>query len=894
MRRTIVVVGGLVLVLAAPAPGQETWPMQGRDQRHQGRSPVLGPAIPALEWSFDLDYRLQDNASPIVGPDGTVYQPSEGALYAIHPDGTLKWSFPTSSTRSAPALSPDGGVIYVYSGGFASSLHALDTASGTELWGFPIGTVSYASVTVGADGTIVIGDVGGRLFGIRPDGTEKWRWQDDPTSSCGIEAPAAIDALGRIYLAHNCWGLVSLDAEGNRRWIYQDGGFGGYGWPTPAIGPDGTIYVGGGADYGQSSARAIRPDGTLKWTSDDEDESAFFRGLALSADGSIVYRAKAGSIQALAAATGNLLWRGPSVDPAETFGGALALGGNGILYAVGYTNKKVYAFSAADGTPLWEYELNTYPFYWGPQSPALGPDGTLYVVASGTVPASGDIPGRLYAFAPPAPGVDLAITQSHDGDFFVGSPGVYGLRVVNVGAAITSGAITVTDILPAGLTFSSATGAGWSCTPSGQIVTCTHPGPLGSGGVLALALTTGVSGGAMPNVTNVATVSTPGDLSAANNSTSGPTAVHAQCVSGVSPSNASFDDLGGTGSTEVTTSSTCTWTAVATAPWINVTFGASGLGNGTVGYSVSSNNSTSSRTGAIRIGPLSFSITQTRQSCLVDVSLYTSTGAFDRSGGIGEIRVDAASGCSWSATPKAGWISILSGSSGTGAGTVTFSVAPNATGSARDSEIDFPYWGVNVWQDAVDCPPIPLVSGQTIQGALATTDCQSPMRGGSNNTHYADRYTFTASSGHRVAIALSSSELDSFLYLLAPNGYLEGVDNDGGGGQNARIPPESGFFRLPQGGTYVIEVTDGATVLGSTGAYTLSFENHDLVFQDDFEAGDLSAWSSSEPGEGGVDGEGATTPAPHRGAGKRAVPGTVPRTSQGEISALAVGSRSRR
>lgn len=123
------------------------------------------------------------------------------------------------------------------------------------------------------------------------------------------------------------------------------------------------------------------------------------------------------------------------------------------------------------------------------------------------------------------PVVDLSITKSHGGTFVAGSNGTYTLDVRNVGTAATSGAITVTDPLPTGLTFVSGTGAGWSCSAVGQTVTCTNAGPLAAGATSTITLTVAVSAGAIPSVTNTATVATPGDANPANDSASDPTTV---------------------------------------------------------------------------------------------------------------------------------------------------------------------------------------------------------------------------------------------------------------------------------------------------------------------------------------------------------------------------------
>ena len=80
------------------------------------------------------------------------------------------------------------------------------------------------------------------------------------------------------------------------------------------------------------------------------------------------------------------------------------------------------------------------------------------------------------------PGPDLTITKSHSGNFFQGQTGaIYTITVSNPGSAPTTGVVTVTDNVPAGLVPTSAAGAGWICNISGQDVTCTRSDPLATG-----------------------------------------------------------------------------------------------------------------------------------------------------------------------------------------------------------------------------------------------------------------------------------------------------------------------------------------------------------------------------------------------------------------------------
>ena len=128
------------------------------------------------------------------------------------------------------------------------------------------------------------------------------------------------------------------------------------------------------------------------------------------------------------------------------------------------------------------------------------------------------------------PNVDLSLTKSGPASFAVGSNGSYTLRVTNSAAATVEredNPIRVVDTLPAGLTFVSGTGTGWSCTAAAQVVTCTHPPILDPGQSLPdLTLTVAVGAAAFANVTNTAVVSSASfDSNAANNTASVTTSV---------------------------------------------------------------------------------------------------------------------------------------------------------------------------------------------------------------------------------------------------------------------------------------------------------------------------------------------------------------------------------
>ena len=63
----------------------------------------------------------------------------------------------------------------------------------------------------------------------------------------------------------------------------------------------------------------------------------------------------------------------------------------------------------------------------------------------------------------------------------------------------------------------------------------------------------------------------------------------------------------------------------------------------------------------------------------------------------------SASGCSWTTTEDVGWISITSGNSGSGDGTVTYSVLANTSSNPRSATITVAGQSHTVTQDGVSC-----------------------------------------------------------------------------------------------------------------------------------------------------------------------------------------------
>ncbi|HYO99254.1 MAG TPA: carboxypeptidase regulatory-like domain-containing protein, partial [Pyrinomonadaceae bacterium] len=102
-------------------------------------------------------------------------------------------------------------------------------------------------------------------------------------------------------------------------------------------------------------------------------------------------------------------------------------------------------------------------------------------------------------------------------------------------------------------------------------------------------------------------------------------------------------------------------------------------------------------------------------SCVTSV-LPTTPPSFNKDGGTGTITVTSAvPTCDWTSATNDGFIQITAGRTGAGTGTVTFTVAPNATSAARTGTINVAGRVVTITQDAQPAASA-SITGQVVDG----------------------------------------------------------------------------------------------------------------------------------------------------------------------------------
>lgn len=151
------------------------------------------------------------------------------------------------------------------------------------------------------------------------------------------------------------------------------------------------------------------------------------------------------------------------------------------------------------------------------------------------------------------------------------------------------------------------------------------------------------------------------------------------CAENASPSSAFFYSSGGAANFSVVAPSGCKWTPKASATWITVG-SHGGPGVGPLAIEVAANTG-KARTGSVTIGKDKITITQAASGC--SYTLSSNGLSFPQTGGPQSVGVTAGSGCEWVVSGLPEWLTVTSGGSGTGNGTVTLNAASNPFPGSR-------------------------------------------------------------------------------------------------------------------------------------------------------------------------------------------------------------------
>jgi hypothetical protein len=305
-----------------------------------------------------------------------------------------------------------------------------------------------------------------------------------------IAAPygLAIDASQNLYLSDITNNVVrKVDTSGNITTVAGNGtyGYSGDGGPATsaamrepwglAVDASGNLYI---ADRYNLRIRMVSNSGTI---------------TTVAGNGNCCYSGDGG------AATKAELYYPTGV----------AVDASGNLYIADIYNERIR--QVANGTITTVAGSGSYG-YSGDGSSAIGATfrypSAISVDAAGNVAVVDQNNNAVRLLTPAGAQPVLTIQSTHTGAFAPGQTGAaYSVTVSNgPGGAPTTGTVTVTEILPAGLTLTAMAGAGWKCSTA--TAACTRSDALnGASSYPAITVTVNVSAAAPGQLTNQASVS---------------------------------------------------------------------------------------------------------------------------------------------------------------------------------------------------------------------------------------------------------------------------------------------------------------------------------------------------------------------------------------------------
>ena len=234
-----------------------------------------------LLWSYQAELRPEVSfnrwfeGNVAIGFDGTLYAGNTNFLYyAIHPHGSLKWTYATGSNNwSQAAFGEDGSIFWGSTDTFIRSV----APDGKERWRTRTLGFIAASAALGSDGTVYIGSFDSNLYALNPKtGQVRWKF----ATGDHIYASVALDSDSRgqteaLYLTSTDGCCYALRPDGSLIWKFSTG-MPIRSSPVLGSGPEGSRIVYFGCGDGHLYALNAA-DGSLRWafdTTPDDPELA--------------------------------------------------------------------------------------------------------------------------------------------------------------------------------------------------------------------------------------------------------------------------------------------------------------------------------------------------------------------------------------------------------------------------------------------------------------------------------------------------------------------------------------------------------------------------------------------------------------------------------------------
>ena len=254
-----------------PSLADSPWPMNHHDPQSTGRSEYFGPSIGAIDWIVDS---LNMRSSISIGIDSSIYLPSQSSahdcFFSFRPNGELNWKLNNfddiifSDEVSTPLVAVDGTIYFT--GGHSGKVYAINP-NGTLKWEFQANFFIYQTgINLGLDGTLYFITANGELFALDANGHLKWTFKnDDFFAHLGSVLSFSPDGK-TLYIPGKSISLYSFNIQSQSiNWSFGTKTL----YAAPIVDDEGNIYVQSASmdfNNGENSLFCLKPDGSVKWS----------------------------------------------------------------------------------------------------------------------------------------------------------------------------------------------------------------------------------------------------------------------------------------------------------------------------------------------------------------------------------------------------------------------------------------------------------------------------------------------------------------------------------------------------------------------------------------------------------------------------------------------------
>jgi PKD repeat protein len=290
------------------------------------------------------------------------------------------------------------------------------------------------------------------------------------------------------------------------------------------------------------------------------------------------------------------------------------------------------------------------------------------------------------------------------------------------------------------------------------------------------------------------------------------------CSINVSSSAFNLPAAGGNGTINVTAPVGCAWQTRSQNDWIKITSVTIGM----VSFTVDPNTSSISRNGSVRVGEKQIDIFQANANC--SYSLSNTSRSFEQIGGNGSISVYAPGGCQWTAKSNNNWITVTSGTTGTGNGNINFTVSENEQGVSRNGSLTIAGQTFTVNQAAALCsttvsPAAASFATESGSGSFSIstpTGCSWSINNPNSWINIGSGTTGSGPANINFSVS-SNTDANSRKGEVVVNGQKFTIDQSGVGcqGQGSSISPRIVNYDY-FGGTGSVSITAPADCTWST------------------------------------------------------------------------------